>query len=132
MGRRKSRTLTEVELEFMRVLWDEGEATPQDVRRSLEEQGRQLSGGSIRKMLCILVEKGYAARRKDGRAYLYRPTVPERRAHRNMVRDLLRRAFDGSASLMVAALLDTRAVDREELDEIRRVIAEHGEGKGQE
>ncbi|MFO7956803.1 MAG: BlaI/MecI/CopY family transcriptional regulator [Candidatus Brocadiia bacterium] len=125
MGRRKSRTLTDVELEFMRVLWDEGEATTQDVQHSLEEQGRRLSGGSIRKMLSILVEKGYAARRKDGRAYLYRPTVPERRAHRNMVRDLLRRAFDGSASLMVAALLDASAASEDELDEIKRLIEEH-------
>jgi len=130
--RRKSRTLTEVELEFMRVLWDEGEATTRDIQRVLGRRGRRLSGGSIRKTLSILVDKEYAARRKDGRAYVYMPKVPERKAHRNLVGDLLRRAFDGSAALMVAALLDTRAVDRQELDEIQRIIAEQGEGDGKE
>ena len=71
MPRRKSRTLTEVELEFMQILWGAGELTTEEVQSALRDQRRKLSDGSIRKMLSILVEKGYLSRRREGRGYLY-------------------------------------------------------------
>ena len=54
MPRRKSRTLTEVELEFMDVVWDEGEVTTDAVQNALRSRGRPLSDGSVRKVLSIL------------------------------------------------------------------------------
>ncbi len=124
MPRPKSNTLTDVELEFMQVVWDRGEVTSRDVRRALASEGRERTGGSVRKMLSILVEKGYLTRRRDGRAFLYSAAVPKEEAHRSLLRDLLRRAFDGSAALLVAALLDTRGIEEAELDEIKRLISE--------
>ena len=124
MARRKSRTLTEVELEFMKVVWEKGEVTTEDVLDALRSQGRELADGSVRKVLSILVAKGYVTRRRTGRAFLYRAKVQEGEANRSMLRDLLRRAFGGSAALMVAALLDTRAVRQEDIEEIKRLIAE--------
>ena len=49
-----------------------------------------------------------------------------------MVVDLLRRAFDGSATLMVATLLDSRNVSQRDLEEIKRLIMERAPEKGQE
>ncbi|NQT85155.1 BlaI/MecI/CopY family transcriptional regulator, partial [bacterium] len=110
MSRRQARTLTEVELEFMQVIWRLGEATTDDVLTALAEQGRDLADGSIRKVLSILVQKGYLARRREGRGFVHTPTVEEAEANGSMVRDLLTRAFGGSAALMVASLLDSRDV----------------------
>ncbi len=130
MARRKSRTPTEVELEFMQVLWTQDEATTEDVQDALATQGRPLSDGSVRKILSILVEKGYASRRPRGRGFLYKAEVPARQANGKMVLDLLERAFGGSAALMVASLLDARAVKRKDIREIKRLIAKHeGERK---
>ena len=126
MARRKARTLTEVELKFMRVVWTSGEVSTEDVLEELAAHGHPLSDGSVRKMLSILVDKGYLRRRRDGRAFLYRATVAEKTAKRSMVSDLLKRAFDGSASLMVAALIDERSLGEKEIREIKRLIAEHG------
>ena len=125
MARRKTRTLTEVELEFMQVLWTGGEMTTEEVRERLGAQGRDLADGSIRKVLSILVDKGYLVRRREGRGFLYRSEVPESQASRSMVMDLLRRVFGGSAALMVAALLDSHAVPPKDLEQIRRLIAKH-------
>ena len=124
MARRKSRTLTEVELEFMQIIWSKGEATTDDLLRALEKRGRRLADGSVRKILSILVEKGHATRKQKGRGFLYKAKLPAGRANRNMIMDLLNRAFGGSAALMVAALLDTRAVRRKDIDEIKKLIAE--------
>jgi predicted transcriptional regulator len=128
MARNKARTLTEVELEFMHVIWAADEVTTEDVRAALASNGRSLTDGSVRKVLSILVDKGYVKRRRQARGFLYRAVVPQERASRSMVADLLKRAFDGSAAQMVAALLGTRAVDSKELQKIKQLIADHEEG----
>ena len=131
MARRKSRTLTEVELEFMQVIWRGGEATTENVLAALGAQGRPLADGSVRKILSILTAKGYLTRRRIGHAFLYTPTMPEERARRNLLADLLHRAFGGSAALMVAALIETEGVRPRDLEAIKRLIAKH-EREGRE
>jgi predicted transcriptional regulator len=131
MAGRRSRTLTEVELEFMQIVWHAGEVTTEDVLAALRRQGRDLSDGSVRKMLSILMIKGYLSRQPDGRGFIYRSTVPRERANRKMVQDLVRRAFGGSAAMMVAALMHGRRVSEQELTEIKRLIAKREkEGRG--
>lgn len=125
MGRRKSRTFTEVELEFMQVIWAAGEVTTDHVQKVLAGRGRNLSDGSIRKILSILLEKGHLTRRREGRAFFYKPTVREGQSHRKIVQDLVKRAFGGSAGLMVAALFDSNALNDRDLKEIKRLIARH-------
>jgi predicted transcriptional regulator len=130
VARRRTRTLTEVELEFMQVVWSaDGEVGTEDVQEALAEQGRDLSGGSVRKVLSILMDKGYLTRRREGRGFVYKARVPEEKANRNMLGDLLKRAFGGSAALMVATLLEGGNVSRRELKEIKRLIAEREEGR---
>ena len=130
MKRRRSQTLTTVELEFMQVLWATDEASVEDIQQAQEAGGRPLRGGSVRKILSILVRKGYVTRRKEGKAYIYRATVPAGEANRKMVVDLLKRAFGGSAALMVATLLDAEAVTKKDVREIKKLIAERDrEGK---
>ena len=124
MARRKGRTLTEVELEFMQVVWPRGEVSVEEVMGALADAGRDLSDGTVRKMLSILVDKGYLTRRRDGRGFLYRPVVGRDEANRSMIRDLLDRAFGDNAALMVAALFDARSVRRRELEKIKRLIAD--------
>ena len=124
MGRRKSRTLTEVELEFMQVIWDLGEATTEDVLTALQGQGRNLADGSIRKVLGILVTKGYLTRRQEGRGFRYKSVVPRDHANKKILGDIITRAFQGSAALMVAALLDSKNVDKKELRKIQQLISE--------
>ncbi len=128
MARRTSPTFTEVELEFMHVVWELGEATSEDIRIALKKQGRDLADGSIRKILSILTRKGHLARRPDGRGFLYRAAQPVSEARAGMVRDLLDRAFEGSVSLMAAALLDARDVRDGDIEAIRRLLADHEKG----
>jgi len=125
LARRKAKTLTEVELEFMRVIWSApADVTSEDVQNALAREGRELSDGSIRKVLSILVDKGYVSRTRDGRFFYYRAEVPEDQAHRSLVADLLRRAFGGSAALMVATLLDSRGIGKVDIEKIKALIAQ--------
>ncbi len=124
MARRSSKTLTEVELEFMQIIWKHGEVSTEDIRNSLARKERILSDGAIRRVLAILMDKGYLERRRMGIGFYYSAKVKKKIAFKQIFQDLLNRAFDGSGSLMVAALLDSLDVKNGEIEEIRRLIEE--------
>ena len=125
MARWKSRTLTEGEFDFIRVLWEKGEVTPEELQASLLESGRDLTGGTIRNVLAVMMEKGYVSRRKRGKTHLYGAKIDEEQAMKTMAHNLLEHAFRGSESLMVRALLNNRDVSAEELDRIEHLIQEY-------
>ncbi len=124
MARKRAKSFTDVELEFMQVIWDAGEASPDDIDRALRENGRAISVGSIRNVLAIMLDKGYLTRRKEGKAFLYRAAVGREQARTNLIGDILSNMFEGSESLVVAALLDRSDIGREELEKMKHMIRE--------
>ena len=116
-------------MQFMKILWAKGEATPDDIDAALEEKGRKLAYGTIRNMLVVMIEKGFVSRRKQGKVYLYSTVVAEDEAQKTMLEDILSRVFDGSESSMVATLLSGKSVREDEMNEIRRLIDEKKKGE---
>jgi len=124
MARRKSRTLTELELQIMRIVWQKKEIFVTDLQKLLKKGGKNLAQPSIRTMLGILEEKGYVKRRHLGRGFAYRAAVSEEKAQKNILKDIVNRAFDGSAWGLVAALVRSQMVSKKDIDEIKRLIRE--------
>ena len=123
MARPGSEHPTELELEILKVLWDEAPLPVRDVRARLEEHaGRTLTHSSVITMLNIMVRKGYLRRKKDGKAFLFSPKVEKQSVAGGMVGDMLSRVFDGSSADMVLNLIETAELDAEELGELRRLI----------
>ena len=124
MARRTSRTLTELELEIMQVVWEQGEVTVEGLIEAFGKAGRPLAPPSFRTMLGILQDKGYVTRRRTGigRTYAYRAVVSADQAQKRILKDIVARAFDGSALSLVAALVNTGLVSPRELEKIRRLI----------
>ena len=127
MSRRISATFTEVELEFMNIIWEQSEVSPLDIQNILKESGRMLSDGAIRKILSILMDKGHLTRRRDGRSFYYTANEHKDQAHKKMVKDLLKRGFGGSASQMVSALLNSNEINNGDIKEIKRLIKKREE-----
>jgi predicted transcriptional regulator len=128
MPRRKSRTLTQLELEIMQIVWKAGETTVNDISDSLRQTGHPLALPSIRTMLSILEDKGYVKRRREGREHVYRAVVSGEQAQRRILKDIIERAFDGSASHLVAALVNGEMVSKGELEEARRLTEKREKG----
>ena len=129
MARNKSTTLTVVELEFMQIVWSGGEVATEDVQKALSEKDRHLPDGAIRRVLAILMEKGYLARRRQGVGYTYQAKVPKESAYGSIFRDLLNRAFGGSGSLMIASFLDTMDINKDEMEQIKQLIEDRERGE---
>jgi BlaI family penicillinase repressor len=78
----------------------------------------------------VMVEKGLLGQKPEGRAFVYSAKVSQARTQSQIVRDLLGRVFDGSASALVTHLLEQARPDSKELDEIRKTISEFARKKG--
>ncbi len=127
--RPKSKTFTESELQFMKLLWERDESTPEQIIEGLAESGRELSYGTVRNLLVLMIEKGYVTRRKEGKVYLYAAVIGENEARETMLMDMLSRVFDGSESSLVATLLSSSQVSDDKLDEIRNLIDRKRKGE---
>lgn len=123
MARPGSEYPTELELEILKVLWDQSPLAVRDVQTRLEETaGRTLTHSSVITMLNIMVRKGYLRRKKEGKAFFFSPEVERQSVAGGMVSDLLSRVFDGSSAELVLNLIETAELDAGELSELRRLI----------
>ena len=112
---------TDAEIEILKVLWRRGPSTVRDVFDSLSET-KQTGYTTVLKTMQIMAEKGLVRRDETERAHRYEAAVAEEETQRQMVGDLLRRVFDGSAKRLVMQALSSRAASAEELEEIRRLL----------
>ena len=110
---------TDAELAILRVLWTNGPSTVREVLDSLDtDQGYT----TVLKHLQIMLDKDLVTRDESGRAHVYAPAVAEADTQRHLVRDLLDRAFEGSARQLVMRALSTEDVTEDELDQIRTLL----------
>ena len=118
----KPPTLGDLQLAIMRVLWERGEATVADAHQALLAE-RGLAPTTIATMLVKMEKKGVVAHRREGRRFVYRPTVSEAVATRTMVDELTERVFLGDPAALVSHLISEHDLDPDDFAEIRRRIA---------
>ena len=121
--RPKSPTLTEQELEIMKVVWGRGEATVRDVYETLLER-RKIAYTTVMTMMKILEQKKYLRKSQDDRAYVYRPAKPKKQVIQGMVREFVDRVFNGSAEPLLVHLMEDQKLSGKDLEEISRMIRE--------
>jgi BlaI family penicillinase repressor len=118
--RRRSSTLTEQELEIMKVIWERDSVTVRDVYEALLER-RRVAYTTVMTMMKILEQKGYLKKNQDDRAYVYRAAQPKRQVIGAMVRDFVNRVFNGAAEPLLVHLVEEHDLSREDLEEIARL-----------
>ena len=123
MARPPSRHPTELELEILKIMWDTGPAPVRRVRAALAEStGRDLAYTSVMTVMGIMTDKGYLKRKKKGVGYEYQTRIRRTRTTRQMLRDLIDRAFDGSAGAVALKLLQEADLDDDQLCQIREIL----------
>jgi BlaI family transcriptional regulator, penicillinase repressor len=121
MAKRELPRPTDAELAILRVLWQEGPSTVRQVRDVLE-RSQPTGYTTVLKLLQIMTDKGLVTRDESRRTHVYRVVRSEAQTQRQLVGDLLRRAFGGSATRLVMQALATRKASAQELAEIRKLI----------
>jgi predicted transcriptional regulator len=112
---------TDAELAILSVLWQRGASTVRDVH---EELSRSQATGytTVLKLLQIMTEKGLVVRDESQRAHIYEARHSEQRTQRQLLGDLLDRAFGGSPAKLVLQALSGRKTSAEELSAIRELL----------
>lgn len=119
---------TDAELEILRVLWRKG---PSTVREVHEELNRTKTTGytTVLKLMQIMGEKRLVRRNEDQRAHVYEAMLPREATQGQLVRDLVERAFSGSAASLVMQALAAKPATREELRQIRKLLDDYERGQ---
>ena len=121
MSKRQLPLPTDAELDLLRVLWDRGPATVRQVFETLNAT-REVGYTTVLKLLQIMAEKGLVERDESQRSHVYRAAAPAERTQKQLVSDLMDRAFAGSTEQLVLQALASKRASKEELDQIRKLL----------
>jgi BlaI family penicillinase repressor len=122
MPRPVSKYPTDLELQILKVLWQQSPLLARDVQAALGEGGRELAKTSVITTLNTMVGKKYLKRKKQGNMYLFTPSISEDQVGNRVLVDVVDRIFDGSASAVMMKLFDVKELDTDELRELRSLI----------
>src|SRR3954462_13296487 len=110
---------TDAELGILYTLWSRG---PSTVRQIAEAMGREAGYTTILKLLQIMTEKGLVVRDEGARTHVYEAAYTQDDTQKQLVTDLLERAFDGSATKLVLQALAASKSSPQELAEIKKLL----------
>lgn len=112
---------TEAELELLRVLWDRGSSTVREIHEASGDE-KETGYTTTLKILQNMAAKGLVQRDETQRSHVYSAALKAEQTQRQLVRDLLHRAFGGSPAQLVVQALSEKKATPEELAEIRRLL----------
>jgi BlaI family transcriptional regulator, penicillinase repressor len=114
---------TDAELAVLRVLWAHGPSTVREVHDRMVG-ARQVGYTTTLKTLQVMTEKGLTIREDLRGQHLYTPRRAEDDMQRDLVADLLDRAFGGATSKLIVHALASRPASADELKEIKKILNE--------
>jgi BlaI family penicillinase repressor len=114
---------TDAELEILNVLWRRGPSTVREVYEVLLEN-KDIGYTTILKLMQIMSEKGLVSRDESDRTHVYEAERAQDETQRQLLSDLLDRAFNGSSTKLVMQALSSKKASKAELAEIRGMLDE--------
>lgn len=120
--------LSDAEWKIMNKLWEGAPLTITQLTHLLEgETGWKKN--SIITMLSRLEAKGAVRYEEGERAKQYYPAIPREEARKAETESFLDKVYGGSLGLMMSALVDSKGLTQEDIDELSEILRKAGEGK---
>lgn len=126
--RSRKGSVSDTELEVLKVLWELGQATVRDLMEQLEQRGRRWAYTTVQTLVMRLKQKGYVSTRKEGKAHLFSPSVSQPELLSLELGELADRVCDGRATPLMLTLVREHSFTPEELAELRRMLDQMGDG----
>jgi BlaI family transcriptional regulator, penicillinase repressor len=115
---------TDRELEALKVLWRDGEATVRDIYDRMSQSGARLAYTTVLSLLQVMEQKGLVTHRQEGKAYLYTASVERDCTFRTLAGGFLEKVFDGAMDEYLVHALQSRRPSSDELDRLEKMIGE--------
>ena len=107
----------------MKLVWQLQDSTVRDIYEALLRR-RKIAYTTVMTTMNTLETKGYLKKRKQERAFIYRPTRPRNQVIGGMIREFIDRVFNGSAEPLLVHLVKDRRIREQDLKKIARMIEE--------
>ncbi len=117
--------ISDSELEVMKVLWRAGDALPVTEIREELQRTKGWEATTVKTLVSRLVAKGVVQQEKRG-VYYYSPLLSEQDYNGWATNDLIRRLYNGSARELVAALVHSEGLTRDDIEELRAMFKVEG------
>lgn len=117
----KTNRPTQLELTILRVLWDKGPGSVREIQATLNAT-KPTGYTTVLKMLQIMTEKGLVERDESVRPQIYKARYSQEQTQRQLLKDLVQRAFGGSVKALVMQALATKKSSAEDLEAIEKLL----------
>jgi predicted transcriptional regulator len=117
---------TPAELDLLQVLWPLGAATARRVHEEIVKERPDVTYATVLRLMQIMHGKGLLIRDESERSHVYAPAQAQESLQTNLLKDLMQRAFAGSAKALVLAALKS-GISKKERDEIEQLLKDEGE-----
>ncbi len=114
---------TAAELDLLQTLWPLGAATARQVHESMQQTRPDVTYATVLRLMQIMHTKGLLTRDESERSHVYAPAQPQDSLQTNLLKDLMQKAFAGSAKALVLAALKS-GISRKERAEIEKLLKE--------
>jgi predicted transcriptional regulator len=112
---------TAAELDLLQTLWPLGSATAKQVHEAMLADKPDLAYGTVLRLLQIMHTKGILIRDESQRSHIYAPAQAQDALQTNLLKDLMHKAFAGSAKALVLAALRS-GISKKERAEIEQLL----------
>jgi BlaI family transcriptional regulator, penicillinase repressor len=119
--------LGRMQFRIMQVLWDQGRANAREITDALNVS-EAVAHSTVQTLLRQLEAKGAVGHDAVDRTFVFFPRLKEDKVKHTAAREMLDRVFGGNVGSLVAHLLKSERLSRDELDELHRLIDEHRKG----
>jgi predicted transcriptional regulator len=115
---------SERELQALKILWQQGEATVREICDALAERGERLAYTTVLSLLQVMEQKELVGHTQSGKVYSYFPKVQREHTFRSLASGFLENVFDGATDQYLLHALQDKRLSQEELERLENMIAE--------
>ena len=121
MTKRQLQAMSPAETEILRLVWQLGQATVQQVCDQLPSK-RNIAYKTVQTLLRRLEDKGYLRHRIKGKAYVFSPAIKREDVVKRTVLDFLDRLFAGDPRPLMQFLAEDGRIDAEDIERLKKLI----------
>jgi predicted transcriptional regulator len=114
---------TAAELDLLQTLWPLGAATAKQVHQEILKTRPEVAYAAVLRLMQIMHTKGLLIRDESEKSHVYAPAQAQDALQTNLLKDLIQKAFSGSAKALVLAALRS-GISKKEREEIERMLNE--------
>lgn len=114
---------TAAELDLLQTLWPLGAATAKQVHQEMVKTKPEVTYATVLRLMQIMHTKGLLIRDESERSHVYAPAQAQDSLQTGLLKDLIQKAFSGSAKALVLAALKS-GISKKEREEIEDLLKE--------